>query len=76
MTLPPVRLGNISPAAAREVFRAGTMQPTSGLALGHTQANLISLPRDYAYDMLLFAQRNPKPCPVLEVTEPGSWSSV
>ncbi|MBR7829836.1 putative hydro-lyase [Actinospica sp. MGRD01-02] len=76
MTLPPVRLGNISPAAAREVFRAGTAQPTSGLALGHTQANLIALPREYAYDMLLFAQRNPKPCPVLEVTEPGSWTSV
>jgi uncharacterized protein YcsI (UPF0317 family) len=76
MTLPPVRFGNISPAAAREVFRAGTAQPTSGLALGHTQANLISLPREYAYDMLLFAQRNPKPCPVLEVTEPGAWRSV
>ena len=76
MTLPPVRFGNITPVAAREVFRAGTAQPTSGLALGHTQANLISLPREYAYDMLLFAQRNPKPCPVLEVTEPGSWRSV
>lgn len=52
------------------------MLPTSGLALGHTQANLISLPRDYAYDMLLFAQRNPKPCPLLEVTEPGGWESA
>jgi len=61
---------------ARAAFRDGAVVPTSGLALGHTQANLIALPRDYAYDMLLFAQRNPKPCPVLEVTEPGSWTSV
>ncbi|HWG22894.1 putative hydro-lyase [Actinospica sp.] len=65
-----------TPAEARAAFRGGAVVPTSGLALGHTQANLISLPRDYAYDMLLFAQRNPKPCPVLEVTEPGSWESA
>jgi uncharacterized protein YcsI (UPF0317 family) len=45
--------------------------PTAGLAPGYTQANLIALPRDWAYDMLLFAQRNPKPCPVLDVTDPG-----
>ena len=70
--LPPAA----TPAAARAAFRAGTVVPTSGVALGHTQANLISLPSDYAYDMLLFAQRNPRPCPLLEVTEPGSWDSV
>jgi len=57
-------------------FRAGKVAPTSGIALGHTQANLISLPREHAYDMLLFARRNPKPCPLLEVTEPGSWENA
>jgi uncharacterized protein YcsI (UPF0317 family) len=65
-----------TPAEARAAFRSGTVMPTSAIAPGHTQANLISLPRYYAYDMLLFAQRNPKPCPLLEVTEPGSWESV
>jgi uncharacterized protein YcsI (UPF0317 family) len=45
--------------------------PTAGLAPGYTQANLIAVPRDWAYDMLLFAQRNPKPCPVLDVSDPG-----
>lgn len=65
-----------TPAEARAAFRAGAVVPTSGVAPGYTQANLISLPRDYAYDMLLFAQRNPKPCPLLEVTEAGSWESV
>ena len=55
--------------AARDAARRGATGPTSGLAPGLVQANLIALPRDWAYDMLLFAQRNPKPCPVLEVID-------
>ena len=47
------------------------MTPTSGWSAGYTQANLLALPRELAFDFLLFAQRNPKPCPVLEVLEPG-----
>ncbi len=35
------------------------------------QANLVVLPKDWAFDFLLFCQRNPKPCPLLDVTEPG-----
>ncbi|WP_291408044.1 putative hydro-lyase [Actinophytocola sp.] len=46
--------------------------PTAGLAPGYAQANLVAVPRDWAYDVLLFAQRNPKPCPVLDVTDVGS----
>ena len=61
-----------SPAAARTAFRAGTAGPTSGWAPGFTQVNLIAVPQDWAYDVLLFAQRNPRPCPVLDVTDPGS----
>lgn len=45
--------------------------PTAGFALGFVQANLVVLPREAAYDFLLFCQRNPKPCPLLDVTEPG-----
>src|SRR5262249_31476370 len=45
--------------------------PTCGLAEGHVQANLVVLPKPEAFDFLLFCQRNPKPCPVLDVTEPG-----
>ncbi len=45
--------------------------PTPGLALGYVQANLVVLPKDWAFDFLLFCQRNPKPCPLLDVTEPG-----
>ncbi|OES45130.1 putative hydro-lyase [Domibacillus iocasae] len=46
--------------------------PTAGLAPGYTQANLVILPKEQAYDFLLFCQRNPKACPLLEVTDAGS----
>ena len=53
-------------------IRAGTFTgPTSGIAPGHVQANLVILPRDLAHDFLRFAQANPKPCPVLAVSEAG-----
>ncbi|HCD71464.1 putative hydro-lyase [Thermovirga lienii] len=45
--------------------------PTPGMAKGYVQANLVVLPKDWAYDFMVFAQRNPKPCPVLDITEPG-----
>ncbi len=62
------RTGSELRAAARSGAFAGH---TSGHAPGYVQANLVILPRDWAYDFLLFAQRNPKPCPVLETGEPG-----
>lgn len=56
---------------AREAYRAGKVEPTSGVAHGLVQANLIAVPRDWAYDVLLYAQRNPQSCPVLEVLDAG-----
>lgn len=62
-----------TPAEARHRIRSGEFTaPTSGLCPGYAQANLIILPKEDAYDFLLFAQRNPKPCPLLEVTEIGA----
>lgn len=46
--------------------------PTAGVAPGFVQANLVIVPAEFAYDFLLFCQRNPKPCPILEVLEKGS----
>ncbi|GAA1851604.1 putative hydro-lyase [Brevibacterium marinum] len=63
-------------AVARERIRAGAAEPTSGLAPGLVQANLIAVPADWAFDMLLFAQRNPKPCPIVDVLEPGQVESI
>jgi len=61
-----------TPRDVRELIRSGTWRGvTSGIAPGYVQANLAILPRELAFDFLLFCQRNPKPCPVLEVMEPG-----
>lgn len=62
----------LSPNEARAIFRDGLVTPTAGWCRGHAQANLVCLPRELAFDMLLFAQRNPKPCPILDVLEPGA----
>ena len=60
-------------AADRARIRAGEHTgPTSGLAPGFAQANLVILPADDALDFLRFCVRNPKPCPLLEVTDTGS----
>ncbi len=44
---------------------------TSGIAPGFAQANLVILSKEDAFDFLRFCQQNPKPCPLLEVTEAG-----
>lgn len=66
-------LANMSPKDVRELIRKGEInKPTSGMCRGHIQANLAIVPKDLAYDFLLFAQRNPKPCPILDVTDIGN----
>lgn len=64
----------VTPAEARRRFRDGLVTQTSGWSRGWAQANLIALPRALAFDFLLFAQRNPKPCPILDVLEAGATS--
>jgi uncharacterized protein YcsI (UPF0317 family) len=46
---------------------------TSGASRGYIQANLVMLPQEQAFDFLLFCVRNPKPCPLLDVLEPGRF---
>lgn len=61
------------PAEIRHRCRTGLLDtPTPGLAPGYVQANLVVLPAAIAFDFLLFCQRNPKPCPILDVTDLGS----
>ncbi len=61
-----------TPARLRAECRAGRWtRPTAGLAPGFVQANLMVVPRETAFEFLLFCQRNPKPCPLVEVLEPG-----
>lgn len=62
----------MKPKDVRNLIRAGKINSfTSGMCHGYAQANLVILPKELAFDFLLFTQRNPKPCPVLDVTEAG-----
>ena len=59
-------------AARRQIREKRWQGPTAGLAPGFTQANLVALPERHAFDFFLFCHRNPKPCPLLDVCEPGT----
>jgi len=59
--------------ALRAEIRSGAYTVnTTGKAMNFVQANLVVVPEKYAFDFLLFCQRNPKPSPLLEVVEAGS----
>ncbi|MDY4583379.1 MAG: putative hydro-lyase [Candidatus Faecousia sp.] len=61
------------PREVRALIRQGVITgQTSGMCEGYAQGNLLILPREQAYDFLLFTQRNPKSCPLLEVGDVGS----
>lgn len=61
------------PGKVRQLIREGKITgQTSGMCAGYAQANLVVLPKDIAFDFLLFALKNPKACPLLEVMDAGS----
>lgn len=63
------------PSKIRALCRTGAWTgQTAGLAGGYVQANMMILPQSQAFDFLLFCQRNPKPCPLVEVLDAGCWS--
>ena len=64
---------NVEPKEVRKLVREKKITTqTSGMCAGYAQANLVILPKNLAFDFLLFTQRNPRACPVLEVTDVGS----
>ena len=51
--------------------------PTSGVAPGYLQANLIVLPSRYANDFKILCARNPVPCPLLASSAiPGDFKNL
>jgi uncharacterized protein YcsI (UPF0317 family) len=65
-------LANASGRDVRAAARSGQWRrATHGLARGYVQANMAIVPKRYAFDFMLFCQRNPKPCPIIDVTDPG-----
>lgn len=60
------------PREVRLAVRSGRYRRnTAGVAPGHVQGNVCILPREYAEEFRLFCERNPKPCPLLAMSEPG-----
>jgi len=63
---------DLSPIQLRELIRGRKWTtPTTGVSSGYIQANLVMIPKEVAFHFLLFCVRNPKPCPILDVLEPG-----
>ena len=65
-----MRLALPSPAPASDLV--STLRRRAAWRAGFAQANLVILPADDALDFMRFCVRNPKPCPLLEVTDTGS----
>jgi uncharacterized protein YcsI (UPF0317 family) len=60
------------PRAVRLAARRGSFAGvTAGLAPGYVQGNVCILPKEFADDFRLYCERNPKPCPLIGVSEPG-----
>ena len=75
----PGRMGEPSPdpGALRAACRKGRFaETTSGVCPGFAQANLIVLPRSLAEDFRSFCERNPRPCPLLAVSEEPVLASL
>ena len=61
-----------SPAAMRAAARRGEWHgSTGGQCPAYQQANLVILPEEAAAEFAAFCTRNPKPCPLLEITPPS-----
>ncbi len=72
-----VDLVHLSPIDARTLIRNNQWpHSTSGVASGYVQANLVILKEELAFQFMQFCQRNPKPCPLLDVTDVGSSKPV
>ena len=62
----------MSPKDFRSLVRKGEYTDvTTEVCQGYAQTNLAIVPKELAFEFLLFCNRNPLSCPVLEVTEPG-----
>ncbi|MCY1261419.1 putative hydro-lyase [compost metagenome] len=66
-------LARLAPRELRRLIRRGDYDGhTSGLGQRHLQANLVILQKSWADEFLRFCVLNPRSCPLLDVTEPGS----
>lgn len=72
--LSPAEQGSVSvlpSEEARRAYRAGEIAVTAGVAPGYVQGNLMILPEKLASAFHRFCQLNPKPCPIIGISEVG-----
>src|SRR5437763_14659166 len=66
--------GELLPSvAARLACRAGSTSTTAGVANGFVQGNLAILPEKLAASFHRFCQLNPKPCPIIGMSDVGDF---
>ena len=66
-------LAQRDPYRLRLAFRGGLdLTSTARLAPGHVQGNLIVLPSTVAGDFEAYCRANPKPCPILAISQLGN----
>lgn len=59
----------------RSQIRSGCFQKnTSGLMPNLVQGNLVIMPQQWADEFIQFCRLNPKPCPLIGISEPGNPS--
>ena len=56
-------------AMRRGEWRTGTTHKCPG----YVQCSMVIVKKDWAYDLLLYCQRNAKACPIIEITDPGQY---
>lgn len=67
-------LAGMMPDEFRDHVRRGQWRaPNTNACWGYAHANLVVVPKSLAFEFFLFCHRNPNPCPVIDVTEPGEY---
>lgn len=66
-------LRNADIGAVRSAIRQREyVSHTAGLGAGYLQTNLAIMPETFALDFMRYCQRNPKPCPLVGVSDTGN----
>jgi len=73
-TITPNSIEKMRPGDFRNLVRHHEWDTvTTHVSKGYAQTNLVIVPKPLAFEFLLFCNRNPGPCPVIEVTDPGEY---
>jgi len=63
----------MTPREFRNMVRRGEWTgSTYGMCRGYAVTDIVVIPKEYAYDFLIFCHRNPLTCPVVDITDVGS----